>query len=93
MSRVRRRIHSKHLVTEEGRQAIEVRITTVEPARGKDSDTTMIAASATSWSRIRSGGFVASSFSRAVMGTPPQRKGVFADASTPGLRSRFQRAD
>ena len=75
-------------------EAIEVRIATVEPDRGKDRDEVMTAVSATSWATVRSGSSLAScsSSSRATTGTA-HRKVTFAEASTPSLKPRLRQSN
>ena len=83
----RTRDRSERVISEDGREAIEFRITTVEPARGKDPDAA-VTVSATA--RSRSTGMSATSCSasaRATTDTAMAAKRTFAKASTPRLRS------
>lgn len=81
---------SKRVTSEDGREAIEVRITTVEPARGKDPDAAITVTSAVASSSGSAGVSAAScsssSSSRAATGTASDKR-TFAKASTPRLRS------
>lgn len=83
----RTRDRSERIISEDGREAIELRITTVEPARGKDPDAA-VTVSATA--RSRSTGVSATSCSAsasASAGTATAAKKTFAKASTSRLRS------
>jgi hypothetical protein len=76
-----------------GREAIEVRVASVEPARGKDQDEVITSVSAAAWAKAgpgRSAAICSSSSFRATTRTA-QHAAARAEASTPGLRSKVHR--
>jgi hypothetical protein len=85
----RTRDRSERVISEDGREAIELRITTVEPARGKDPDAAVtVSATARSRGRTRVSATSCSASARATTtGSAMSTKKAFAKASTPRLRS------
>ena len=91
------KFRSMHIRSQDGRETIELRVATIEPARGKGSDADVWAASASAFARakVRSGDALAScsSSSRTMASTRPNDGASIAEASTPNLSFRLNRHD